>query len=253
MKNTLNIWWKFAIASATLDILTLPVWMCLEFDVFGLDSLIGSVVRNHSPLWLIIPISAVLTLPVIYLIVFIFWHWHTRYVGQHQLAWPILFAVTIWPLFKEPGCVLTALLYFFLHVVPDIRCKGAYVSQLSVSRTQPQASLPKSYQLAKSACFVLGWSLVIGGLLAATIMCVAHFLIWNRLEATLPGVVGTQITDQITTILWLASQIGKITGFTSLLSVIAAAIGAALIQVSQRMRWRLLDEQEKEELRKSIL
>lgn len=243
MKDKLNIWWKLAVASAVLDIVTIPVWIYLGLGRFP----------ESCPIWPTVPLCGMLSLPVIYLVVFALWHWRTRYAGKCHLAWPILFGITALPLLHTLPCVvLTALVYFFLHLVPDMRSKGAYALPPTFVVVPPASPLPNNNQIAKSACFIVGWLLVIGGVFAGAITCIAHWVIWNRFEDILPGEVGKQMTDGIAKSLYLASQIGKITVITCLLSVLAAAVGAVLIQVSQRMRWRLLDEQEKEEIRKSI-
>ena len=244
MKQKNNIWWKLAFASALVDVLAMPVWIGSHF---------GCVPR-FMPIPAMPLVLALLALPVVYLLIFVLWHWRTRYAGRHHLAWPILFVVTSWPLFSTlPGSVFTALAYCALHLVPDARGKGAYACEVAPLTLSPPATpLPKGYQLAKSACFVVGWALVIVGLVAAATTCVLDFMIWNVFEQTLPNQIGKEFTKAVSSTLWGAGQIAKVTGLTSLLAVVAATVGAILIQVSQRLRWRLLDEMEKEELKKII-
>jgi hypothetical protein len=124
-----------------LDVATLPAWIFLHFGRFP----------GACPIPLVVPLCAVLALPVVYLLVFSLWHWRTRYAGKHRIAWPILFVVSAWPLFSTfPGSV-----FAFLVV-------------------------------------------------------------------------------------------------TCLFSSLAGAIGAVLIQTSQRVRWRLLEEREKKEMEEGI-
>ena len=139
-----------------------------------------------------------------------------------------------------------------MHLVPDARCRGSYAIPPSVPLCAPAAQLPPSYRLVKSASFVIGWAMIGGGILVAAITCGADILIWNNFQATLPRETGKVFSESEASVLWAAAQIAKTTSVTCLLSAAAAAIGAVLIQISQRLRWRLLDENEKEELRKSI-
>ena len=242
-RSGLAMGWKLAFVAAVSSFATLPIWVTLHFGYFP----------NSFSLPLVVPLLAILALPVVYLLAFSLWHWRTRYAGKHHLAWPILFVVTAWPLFSTlPGSAFTSLAYFILHILPDARGKGIYANPKPLSTAFPASSLPQSYQLAQSACFVAGWTLVIGGVLFAAITCFASFAIWNIFEDALPRHVGEEISESIAAALWTVSQLAKINGLTSLLSAIAAALGASLVYASQRLRWRLLEEQEKEELRKSI-
>jgi hypothetical protein len=243
MKQNLNIWWKIAFASAVLDVVTLPVWIALQM---------GRVPKSF-PLALTVPLTAFLALPVVYLFVFSLWHWRTRYAGRHHLTWPILFVLTGWPILSTlPGSVFTSLAYFFLHLLPDARGRGIYATPPVRTLAPPASPVPKKYQLAQSACFVLGWILVIGGLFAAAETCKAHFAIWNYFDHALLREVGKELTKAKFNALWVGSQTGKITVLACLFSALASAVGAGFIYVSQRLRWRLLDEQEKEELGRSI-
>jgi hypothetical protein len=243
MKRKLNIWWKLALVSAVLDVLTLPVWVFLHLGRFP----------ESYPIPLVVPLCALLSLPVLYLTIFALWHWRTGYAGRHHLAWLILFVVTAWPLFQTlPGSVFVALAYCLVHLVPDARGRGAYATPPSVQVRPPATPLPRSYRLAKSACFVLGWVLVVGGVLAAAITCGADILIWNNFQDTLPHETGKVLSESKASALWVACQIAKTTSVTCLLSALATALGAVLIQISQRLRWRLLDESQRQGMMESI-
>lgn len=243
LNSPCGIWWKVLFISAAINIVTLPLWIMIHFQGFP----------ESYPIPLYQPLFVILILPVIYLHIFSLWHWRTRYGGNHHIAWPILFVVTAWPLFSMlPASVFIALAYCFLNLVPDARGVGAYKNPASPALLPPATPLPKSFQLVKSACFVLGWTMVVGGVFAALVTCLADFHIWNIFESTLPNEIGNQFTESMSNALWCASQIAKTTSLTCLLATLAAAVGAVLIQISQRLRWRLLEEQEKEELIEDI-
>jgi hypothetical protein len=243
MKHELTIWWKFAFASAALDVLTLPVWVLLHLGRFP----------DSHPIPLVVPVCALLSLPVLYLTIFALWHWRTRYAGRQHLAWLILFVISAWPLFQTlPGSVFVALVYCVVHLLPDARGRGAYAPAPRITVHPPATPFPESYRLAKSACFVLGWALVVGGVLVATITCGADILIWNRFQDIIPSETGKVLTQSKSSALWVASQIAKTTSITCLLCVMAAGVGAVLIQISQRLRWRLLEEQERQKMMGSI-
>ena len=243
MKRKLSIWWKMAFASTALDVLTLPVWVSLHLGRFP----------ESYPIPLVVPLCALLSLPVLYLTIFALWHWRTRYAGRQHLAWLILFVASAWPLFQTlPGSVFVALAYCVAHLVPDARGRGSYAAPPSVPVRPPASPLPRDYSLAKSACFVLGWSLVVGGVIAAAITCGADILIWNNFQNTLPHETGKVLSESKASALWVASQIAKTTSVTCLLSALASTVGAVLIQISQQLRWRLLEEHERQRIMETI-
>jgi hypothetical protein len=121
-----------------------------------------------------------------------------------------------------------------------------------VSATLDVLTLPRNCRLAKSACFVLGWALVVGGVLAAAVTCGDDITIWNRLQETLPHETGKVLSESSASDLWVACQIAKTTSVTCLLSALAAALGAVLIQISQRLRWRMADEQDRQRVMESM-
>lgn len=236
-------WWKLAFVSAAVDVVTLPIWAILHFGLLS----------ESFPIPLVGPLCAVLALPVLYLTVFSLWHWRTRYAGRHHVAWLILFVVSAWPLLETlPGSVFVALAYCIVHLVPDARARGPYASPPTLRVNPPTTPLPKSYALAKSTCFVLGWALVVGGILVAAITCGVDIFIWNEWQDTIPHEIGNVLTDSKGAALWVACQIAKTTSITCLLAAIAAAVGAVLIQISQRLRWRLLEEQDRQKMMESI-
>lgn len=105
-------WWKLAFIAAIVNFAALPVWM---FRYTGRWP-------AAIPISLIVPITVFFSLPVLYLAVFSFWHWRTRYAGRHHLAWLILFIIAERPFVQLfPGMVFIALAYCAIHLVPDAR------------------------------------------------------------------------------------------------------------------------------------
>jgi|GEM_PF-1704566 len=238
-----TIWWRLAFLSAVLNVITVPVWISLHFGNFP----------ESFPIYLVAPMFGVLWMPVVYLSVFTLWHWRTRYAGRRHLGWLILFVITSWPVFQNlPGSVFVVLAYFVVHLIPDAQDRGIYATPHLIEVPRPASPLPQGYQLTKSACFVFGWSLVFGGILCAAVTCWVAFVIWNSFQYTIANETGNILSESMTSALWVAAQVAKITSVTCLLSALAVAVGAVLIQVSQRLRWRLLDELGRQKLLKSM-
>ena len=245
----LNIWWKLALVSAIINIVTFPGWVLLRFG----GILFGDLYEEYGH-YSIIFLCWFLVIPLVYFSVFCLWHWRTRYAGKYHIVWPIFTVVTYWPggLTTLPGSFFVAIIYFFMHILPDIRRKGAYANPPKLVIDPPATPLPKKYTLLKTACFATGWSLIIIGLHAAILSCIAHFFIWGVFASRIPHLVGDPFTYKISKGLLLAVDVSKICVVSSLLCAITTAIGAIFIQISQRIRWRLLEEEEKKELRKSF-
>lgn len=232
----LRVWWKLAFASSFLSVVTFPVWLALHFGELS----------DILPIPFVPALYVVLSIPAVYLCIFSLWHWRTRYAGQHHLAWLILFCITAWPLFQFlPASTVVAVVYCFVHLVPDARGSGAYIFPLKVEFPPLATPLPERYKIIKSSCFVLGWSLIIGSILAAITTCIADIVIWNSFQQTIPHHTGKIFSEAVASALWIASQIAKTSSATCLISTIACAIGAVLIQISQSLRWKLLDNEER--------
>lgn len=243
--DKLNIWWKLAIISLVLNVIATPFWMLLSAK--NIISLIFPNLHPHQ-IWLLYVFFA---LSSGYFSVFVIWHWRTRYAGRNHLVWPILAVIAFWPNFFSlmSGTIFISIAYFFIHVVPDIKKKGAYASPPIIRISHPATPIPPRYQLVKSACFVLGWALIVLGLTFAALSCISHFVCWNAIEEKLPGLIGEHLTKTKCSALILASYVGKITVVTNVVCSIGIAIGTVLLYISPKMRWRLLDEQEKVKLK----
>jgi hypothetical protein len=224
VKKQFNIWWKLTPVAA---VLTVAGWLGWMF------------IKTLSPAWwpwLLICIWLCLFCPNMYLSAFSLWHWKTRYRGRWPFAWAVAFV--IW------WAYLPSLVYFLSYVLPELRGKDAYSKP---PEAYPQISqLPPKYTYLKSTCFVVGLFLVVFGLVSATVTLIAHFAIWNVFEESLPAQIGKPFTESMSNALWCGSQAGKVTVATSFICAVGAGIGAILLVVSQRIRWRLLEEQEKE-------
>jgi len=241
----LGLWWNLAFVAAIMCFAALPVWLLMHFGYRFWGS--------SFPIPMIPPVLVVLALPVFYLTVFALWHWRTRYAGRQHIAWLILFGLSALPSsIALPRVVFVALAYSFMNLLPDALGIGAYAMAPTVTVRPPASPLPKRFALAKSACFVIGWVLVVGGVLTAATTCITAIIVWNKMQEAIPYEVGKVLTESKGSTLWVSSQIAKASSVTSLMSVIAAAVGAALIQVSQRLRWRLLEEQDRQKLLECI-
>ena len=238
----LNIWWKLAIVSLVINIISIPFWIFLYFSTIALRP----IIPPHLT-WLLFAFFA---LSSGYFSVFVIWHWRTRYAGSNHLIWPILAVILLWPNFVllMSGTIFISLAYFFMHVFPDIRKKGAYAISPVIEVKPPASPIPPKYQLARSACFTLGWALLILGIASALLSCWSHFVCWNALEQALPGLVGKPFTKDKSDALILASYVGKTAVLTNVVCSLGIALGGILLYISQRMRWRLLDDHEKEKL-----
>lgn len=226
MKEEFSIWWKLTPAAAILTVIGWLGWMLLRMQGPG-----------WWP-WLLVCIWICLFCPNMYLSAFALWHWKTRYRGRWPFAWAVAFI--IW------WAYLPGLVYFLSYVLPELRGRDAYSKPLE-SYSQASA-LPPKYTYLKAICFVVGLFLVIFGLVAATVTLIAHFSIWNVFEDILLQQVGKRFTESMSNALWCGSQVGKVTVATSFLSALGASVGAVLLVVSQRIRWRLLDEKQKESI-----
>ena len=70
-------------------------------------------------------VGILLTLPcIVYLNLFVIWHWKGRYRGNHPELWGAVILLDASGWFK--------LVYFFRHIIPDVRQSGRY-AQLSAA------------------------------------------------------------------------------------------------------------------------
>ena len=71
-------------------------------------------------------LSAVFIAPVIfYFVVLPIFHWKARYRGAHSDGWGVLLLL----LFSG----WSAVIYFFRHILPDMRCTGRYAAETDSS------------------------------------------------------------------------------------------------------------------------
>jgi len=238
----LSAWEKIAVTCAIVNALSLPVWISIQFKYFP-DS-----IGNHIPTFL----CAMLTLfiPFIWFAVFNLWHWHTRYSGKHQLGWAIIFVIGAMPFFEYfPLGMLLMLAYFCMNVLPDIRGKTLDIIDAGNKRT---VKIDGKYQTLKSTFFISGWLSISLGFIFAIATGIITFISINKLELNSQGWEGQTITKSMIGLLWVLSQTCKIYVITALMAVILATAGAILLYISQNMRWRLLEQKEKEDLSKGI-
>ena len=252
INNRLTIWWKLAIASVIINILTIPLWVLLRWGEILLMYQ-NKLMPTYAHYSLII-FCSILAIPLVYFSVFCIWHWRTRYAGKYPLSWPILVVLTYWPniITTLPGSFFIAIVYFFMHIIPDLKEKGVYANPPSIRIDSSAPKLPKSFELAKSACFTIGWALLVLSLLAASLTLKANFTIWNVIANRIPQLVGEPFSEKFAEAFIGIIEITKICVITSFLCVIGIAIGAIFIYTSQKLRWRLLEDEEKEELKKSF-
>lgn len=233
-----SIWWRLTPFAAVFCILSIPFWAAPSLDFIPLPEL-------PLPIPAYIPLYAILLVTILYLAAFSIWHWRTRYGGRRPFAWCLFFALCAG---HFAAFCLPAVAYFFVHILSDLRSKGAYAPTTPSSDPSSFPPLPARYQYAKSSCFVLGWFLIVFGLFCATVTLVAHFMVWNVFEEAIAANVGEEITESVSSSLWVGSQAGKITNLTSFLAAVGCAIGAVLLFTSQRLRWRLLNDDERKDI-----
>jgi len=240
--NKMNIWTKLAVGSAIINIVTFPVWVALRW--------LSVIVPNIDEFALTFPYVAfivtcwLLAFPLVYFSVYCIWHWKVRYIGNHHLAWPILTILTYWPnlLTTIPTSFFVAIIYFFMHIVPDVRKKGKYSQVDQPTATSSSVALPSKYKLIKSTSFVTGWSLIGIAILIAITSCFAHFMIWNTAMGKITNVIGKPFTKEMADGLLAGSEVGKVTVVTILLCSITTAIGALLVHSSHKINRRLLEQ-----------
>ena len=215
------------------------------FTLFGLATL------EWIPL--LLPFFATVTVSGTYLVVYCFWHLRTRYAGRHALSWTILLVLTTGLVLNTfSASLIIPILYCLLHVLPDAKRKGLYATP-PVFKVRARATpLPSSYSTAKSVCFVLGWFFILAGILSTLSIHIANTLIWDAFRSALPGYVGETFTQDLVAPLEVAVTIAKIMSWGGLLSTLSCGLGAILLLISQKLRWRMMEEEELDQLRKQL-
>ena len=245
----LNIWWKLAFVSGIITIVTFPVWFIETFGkIFLTFSEDLSFFYNHYSGILFVWIIAV---PIAYFSIFCIWHWKVRYAGNHHLAWAVFFVFSFWGtnVTYISGSTYIAVLYFFMHIIPDIRSKGLYADHPEVKVVPPASSFPGTYKFAKSVCLAAGWGLILVGLFWAVVTCAAYFTVWDTFAETIPDLEGELITKKVASALFLAVDTGKVSVVSSLVCALFTVFGAVLIQISNMISLRLFEaEQSKNNL-----
>lgn len=221
-----NVWWKLTPLAAVLTVLT---WLCLMYIKFE---------EPELSLWYLLPLCIGLLLPNAYLSTFALWHWKTQYRGRWPFAWAIAFV--LW------WAYLPGLAYFLSYIVPELRGKDAYSK--APEAMMPPVHLPKEYRYLKSAFFVVGSFLVLWGLFATVVVAIAHWCIVPVFTDAIPQNIPEKFSQETGSALLMFSASVSVMFTTVAISGMATALGAILLYSSQRMRWRLLDEKDKESI-----
>lgn len=230
MKERFNIWWKLTPVAAVLTVLTWFGIMYIRFE------------EPELSLWIIFLLYAGLLFPNIYLSTFSLWHWKIRYRGRWPFAWAIMF-VLWWGYLPGLG-------YFLLYILPEMRGNDPY-SKPPEAHAQP-SPLPSKYRYVKSTCFIVGSSLLFFGVLWAIITAIAFWMMIGVCRAGLPRSVPERISADAAQALDTIFLAMALMQTYVAVAAVCAGLGGILLCVSQRMRWRLLDQKEKETLEENI-
>lgn len=225
MNDKTTIWWRLCPVAALLTVAGLFGFCAIKFEWIELS------------VWLTIPVYFATFLPNLYLTSFSLWHWRTRHRGAHPFGWALAFAL-FW-------AYLPALAYFWLHIDPDMRNRRQY----SLGFSKPELPrYPQKYNILRSALFVVGGAMVFWGIFSSVTITVAHFVIFDVFDDTVMRHVGKGLTQGEVNALHISSFIHRLTMATAGISALAGSVGGLLLALSQRIRWRLLDQKEKESL-----
>jgi hypothetical protein len=89
----------------------------------GIVALIASLLLDGTVRVLVQTAAFALIFPVvIYLTLFVIWHWKGRYIGEHSDLWGGLLLV------ETSGWM--KLVYLFRHMLPDLRREGRYAARV---------------------------------------------------------------------------------------------------------------------------
>ena len=247
MENKLDMWWRLAVVSAGVNMLSAPAYILFQLGQFFLNEqdqlaqLVHYSYYGHIIVFLIWLFAA----PFAYSVVFCIWHWHTRFRGKHPVFWPV-FTTLAYPMLV-PGAFIIYLTYFFMHVLPDIRGKGAYSRDASIPNVNPLAApLPANHNFAKSVWLSLGWSFIVIGLIAATTTLIADFVIWNIVLDRIPELVGKPFTKKFAGAFVGFVNINKICVTTSFLCAATTILGAIFLQIGYKKKPSKMDETKKD-------
>jgi hypothetical protein len=221
-----NIWWKLTPLAAVLTVLTWLVLMYIKFE------------EPELSLWHLLPIYVGLLLPNAYLTTFALWHWKTRYRGRWPFAWAIAFV--LW------WAYLPSLTYFLAYILPELRENDPY-SKPPEALLSP-GPLPQKYRYLKSAFFIIGSFLVLWGLFATVIVAIAHWMMVPILRETIAPKIPEEFSRGTGRGLLTCTLAMSVMFTTVAISGMTTAVVAILLYFSQRMRWRLLDEKDKESI-----
>ena len=218
-KNT--IWWRLTPVAAWLTIASLiglDVWRKSDWN----PPFVVAVL-----LWIIV------AAPILYLNAFVLWHWKYRYRGDHPVAWAVAFPILIF-------CV-PALFYFILHVNLDRESKKQYAA---TGPTTP-AVLPSRYNILRSVCFVVGGTMLGWASFAAVCTTITYGIFFDKLDRAVTCKAGKMLTSAEVQAFHASHEINTmLVGFICL-TAICAALGGILLAVSQSIRWRLKEQEER--------
>lgn len=221
MNDKTTIWWRLCPVSALLTVAGLVGFCAIRFEWIELS------------LWFAIPVSFLVFLSNLYLTSFSLWHWRMRHRGAHPFGWALAFAL-FW-------AYLPVLAYFCLHIDPDMRDKRQYRSGFE----KPELPrYPQKYNILRSVLFVVGGAMVFWGIFSSIAITIAHFVIFDLFDDTVMRNVGKGLTQGEANALHISSFIHRLTMAMAGTSALAGSVGGLFLALSQRVRWRLLDQKE---------
>lgn len=245
MKNKLDIWWKLALISLCVNLVSTPMFLLFKFwgDWVGKQQELSHLAYYGHYAHIFITFLWVLIVPMAYFVLFCIWHWHTRFKGKHPVFWPIFSIVAYW--MSIPGSFFISLVYFFSHILPDLRKKGAYSPSAKIPMPHLPVPLP-AHCFAKSVCLSLGWSIIVIGLFAAITLLIADFVIWNIALGRIPQLVGEPFTKKFADAFIGFVHINKVCVVTSFLCAVTTVIGAIFLQIGYKLKPAKMDETKKD-------
>lgn len=185
----------------------------------------------EPPLAVTLGIAAAWFLPGMYLTAFTLWHWKYRYRGTRPVAWVVSFPLLwfVWP----------AAIYYGCYVEPDRKGKKQYADDV-----QPQANLPKRYNMLRSVFFVIGGVLVGWGVYSVTLTAVTIAVIFNPFMRAIQRRVDTTLTHAEVEALHVMFTVCQLLAWLVFAIAMCCAIGSVLLVMSGNIRWRLKEQQE---------
>lgn len=218
----LTTWQKLAVTAAVLCVVAIIAYMPL-----GIASAFNKAKWLAAAWWMVaIPSN-------LYLSIFALWHWRTRYAGKRALGWALFF---FWMQFLLP-----AVCYFFTHILPDIRQRGAYAP--AAPEPAPPLPIPPAYENRKSLCFVAGWGLVSWTVAATLIGLICWEMILYIYLDTVTQIGPQRSPQELAKLLELCGRIFRIGIWGMGACAFLAAIGAIFLYMSQRMKWNIAEQE----------